>query len=129
MNLITLDTIFNPAQPQEKTLLSLLAYAQAQQSSWIFIDFYADWCGPCKRLAPIIEKIAQDNTRSDLMICKIDIEHPAGYAISALLNIKSLPTLCLFHISSPRPVATLLGFQSEAQLKEWIETHTSVDHS
>ena len=64
----------------------LILYAQREKKSWIMIDFYADWCGPCKRLAPIIQDLAEKNTNKKLMICKIDIENPEGGKISNLFN-------------------------------------------
>ena len=55
----------------------------------IMVDFYANWCGPCKMLAPTIEEIAKEN--SDIKVCKVDIdENPE---LAQRFQIMSIPTL------------------------------------
>ena len=56
------------------------------------VDFYADWCGPCKMIAPIIEEIA--NERSDISVGKINVDESSALAIK--YNVMSIPTLIVF---------------------------------
>ena len=57
------------------------------------IDFYASWCGPCQEMAPILEKIAQDN-EGKINIGKIDVEK--NHELTSKYNILSLPTFIFF---------------------------------
>ena len=58
----------------------------------VMVDFYADWCGPCKMMAPIIDKIAEENP--DLNVAKVNVDE-AGDLASAF-GIMSIPTLMVF---------------------------------
>ena len=55
----------------------------------VLIDFYADWCGPCKMLSPIVEQVAQEN--KDIKVVKINIDQEQDIAIK--YEIMSIPTL------------------------------------
>lgn len=59
----------------------------------ILIDFYADWCGPCKSLAPIIKEVASNVSKSARVI-KIDVDK--NPSLSKQLKIQSIPTLMIF---------------------------------
>ena len=56
------------------------------------IDFYADWCGPCKMMAPIINKIAEEN--NDIKVGKLNVDESGE--IAGQFNIMSIPTILLF---------------------------------
>ena len=56
------------------------------------IDFYADWCGPCKMMSPIIDKIAEENT--DIKVGKLNVDE--AQEIAARYNVMSIPTIILF---------------------------------
>ena len=58
----------------------------------VVLDFWADWCGPCKRFAPIFEQASEENP--DAVFGKVDTE--ANQELSAALQIQSIPTLMLF---------------------------------
>lgn len=57
----------------------------------VLIDFYADWCGPCRMLAPVIEDIAEE--RSDVKVCKINVDDENALAMS--FQISSIPTIVI----------------------------------
>ena len=58
----------------------------------VLVDFYADWCGPCKMVAPIVEEIA--NERHDITVGKINVDESGRLA--AKYNVMSIPTLIVF---------------------------------
>ena len=55
----------------------------------VFVDFYADWCGPCKMQGPIVEQLAEE--RTDVKFCKLNIDEAMQIAMS--LGITSIPTI------------------------------------
>lgn len=59
----------------------------------VLIDFYADWCGPCKTLGPIIQQVKNDMGES-VRIVKIDVD--ANQAIAGKLNVMSIPTMMIY---------------------------------
>ena len=56
------------------------------------VDFYADWCGPCKMMAPIIDKIAEEN--NDIKVGKLNVDEAGD--IAGQFNIMSIPTIVVF---------------------------------
>lgn len=58
----------------------------------VIIDFYADWCGPCKMMSPIIDNIAEEN--SDIKVGKVNVDEAQEIAIK--YNIMSIPTIIIF---------------------------------
>ena len=63
------------------------------QSGLVLVDFYADWCGPCRMLTPILEQLAQEMI-GQIKVIKIDVD--AAQNISAQFDITSIPTIILF---------------------------------
>ena len=67
-------------------------FEQTVSQGVALVDFYADWCGPCRMLAPVIEEIAEE--RTDITVGKLNIsDHPE---IAANFGVVSIPTLILF---------------------------------
>lgn len=58
----------------------------------VIVDFYADWCGPCKQLAPFLDKLSKENT--NIKFVKVDTEE--SQELSSLYNIRALPTIVFF---------------------------------
>lgn len=85
------------------------------QKDYVLVDFYANWCGPCKMLAPILENVA--NNRDGFEVMKIDVDEEQDLARS--LGIMSIPTLILYHNGTP--LGKKIGFLSEEELTKWIE--------
>jgi thioredoxin 1 len=79
------------------------------------VDFYADWCGPCKVLGPRIEKLAETlkNQNSDVGVYKFNLESDRDYAMS--LGIKSIPTVMSF--SNGNVVLTKVGILPDLTLE------------
>ncbi|KAH0837833.1 thioredoxin-like protein [Lanmaoa asiatica] len=68
--------------------------AQVASGKVVFIDFYADWCGPCKMISPFFEELAGKNTNDDVVFCKADIEKIPE--VASELGIQSIPTFHAF---------------------------------
>lgn len=58
----------------------------------VFVDFYANWCGPCKMLAPSVEKLADEH--SDIKVVKVDVDQEGQLAMA--YQVQSIPTLIVF---------------------------------
>lgn len=82
----------------------------------VLADFYADWCGPCQMLEPVVETIAAE---TDATVAKIDID--ANQQLAAEYGVRGVPTLVLF--ADGQPAERLVGMQDEAQLRSVIEAH------
>lgn len=84
----------------------------------VMVDFYAEWCGPCKLMAPSIEKLAAEY-EGKFKIGKFDTEeNPTG---SEQFEIRSIPTLIFF--VNGQVVQKEIGFKSEEDLRKFIESH------
>jgi len=82
----------------------------------VLIDFWADWCGPCKQLSPILERLADEGAGS-WELAKVDVD--ANQSISAQLQIQSIPTV--FLALGGRLVPGFQGALPEAQLRQFLE--------
>lgn len=82
----------------------------------VLVDFWADWCGPCKRLGPIVEEAANEVT--DVKICKVNIDEEDSLALK--YRVMSIPTLILF--KNGEKAATSVGAISKSELMEFIRS-------
>ena len=81
----------------------------------VLIDFYADWCGPCRMLAPIIEDIAEE--RSDVKVGKVDVDEERELA--AAFGVSSIPTVVL--VKGGAAVRKSVGYKSKSALLEMLD--------
>lgn len=81
----------------------------------VLLDFWADWCGPCKMLMPIIEDVASEV--ADAKICKINVDEEPDLA--SKYKIMSIPTLMV--VKNGEVVKTEVGVQSKSKIKEMLE--------
>ena len=80
----------------------------------VLVDFWAEWCGPCKQLAPTVQEIANENP--SLTVCKMDVDANRDTAVK--YGIRSIPTLMLF--KDGEAVGTEIGALTKQQLQEFI---------
>ena len=85
----------------------------------VLVDFWAEWCGPCKQVGPILEELAADD-KINITIAKVNIDEnprtPTNY------GVRSIPTLMLF--SDGELKDTKVGALPRQELKEWIEENS-----
>ncbi|HQS68430.1 MAG: thioredoxin [Novosphingobium sp. 28-62-57] len=82
----------------------------------VLVDFWADWCGPCKMIAPALEEISEE-LADQVEIVKLDIMENTDTA--SQFGVQSIPLLILF--KDGQPVAQKLGAAPKSQLKGWLE--------
>jgi len=86
-----------------------------EESKKVLIDFYADWCGPCKMLAPVIEAVAKENT--DTKVVKINVDEAQELAME--YNIMSIPTLVV--IKEGKEINRTVGFADKSEIIAMIK--------
>ena len=81
----------------------------------VVVDFWAEWCGPCKMIAPSLEEIS--NEMDNIQIAKVNIDENPD--IAAQFGIRSIPTLMIF--KDGKHADTMVGAQSKSKLLDWIK--------
>lgn len=83
----------------------------------VLVDFWAEWCGPCKQLSPVLDEIS-DEMKDKLTVAKVNIDQnpdaPQKY------GVRGIPTLILF--KDGEAVATKVGSMPKSKLVEWLES-------
>ena len=82
----------------------------------VLVDFWAEWCGPCKMIAPILDEIAGEYA-GKVKICKVDVD--ANPEVPGKFGIRGIPTLILFKDGNAE--ATKVGALSKTQLVEFLD--------
>lgn len=83
----------------------------------VLVDFWAEWCGPCKMIGPALEEIS-DELADKVNIVKVDIMENTD--VSSQYGVQSIPLMILF--KDGQPVAQKLGAAPKSQLKGWLES-------
>lgn len=78
------------------------------------VDFYADWCGPCKMVAPVIQEIAEE--RQDIAVGKINVDE--SYELAAKYNVSSIPTIILFN--NGEEINRIVGYRPKEDILDLL---------
>ena len=84
----------------------------------VLVDYWAEWCGPCKMIAPILEEVAKEYG-DKITIAKMDVD--ANQAVPAQFGIRGIPTLILFKDGAP--AAQKVGAMAKGQLTAFIDSN------
>ncbi|MGL6042860.1 MAG: thioredoxin [Sandaracinobacteroides sp.] len=83
----------------------------------VLVDFWAEWCGPCRMIAPALEEIAEE-LAGRVTIAKVNIDDEPEWA--SKYNVRSIPTMLIF--KGGQKVAEKLGAEPKSSLKKWVES-------
>ena len=84
----------------------------------VLTDFYADWCGPCQMLEPIVETLAAE---TDAAVAKVDVD--ANQQLAAAYGVRGVPTLVLF--ADGEQVEEVVGLRGEEELRALVESYAA----
>ena len=84
----------------------------------VLVDFWAEWCGPCRAIAPIVEELATE-LQGKMKVAKVDVDQAQELAVE--YNVMSIPTLLIF--KNGKPVEEIVGAMLKPQLMDKIKTY------
>ncbi len=105
-----LDSVYDvSAQDFEEKVM------RASLNAPVIVDFWAPWCGPCKQLMPVLERLVRE-TKGEVLLAKVNIDE--NQQLAAMLRIQSVPTVYAFY--QAQPIDAFQGNLPESQLREFI---------
>ena len=84
----------------------------------VLVDFWAEWCGPCKMISPVLEEIAQEQA-GKIMVAKVNVDDSLG--VASRFAVQSIPTLILFKDGEPQ--VKVIGAKPKGRLLEEISAY------
>ncbi|AMC94195.1 thioredoxin [Erysipelothrix larvae] len=92
-------------------------FDEAVKEGVVLVDFYADWCGPCKMISPILKEVAESN-KENVKVVKVDVD--ADGELAQRFDVMSIPTLILF--KDGKPVGRRTGFMPKPEVEKFINS-------
>jgi thioredoxin 1 len=89
-------------------------FAKAMKGKAV-VDFYADWCGPCKMISPVIEKLSKE--MKDIRFCKVDVDNNQEYPEK--FGVRSIPTVIF--LKDGKEVERVVGFLQEVPFRQLVK--------
>jgi thioredoxin 1 len=99
-----------------KYINNLEEFNEAVASGKVLVDFFANWCGPCKMLAPVLDELEEEGSLEETLVIKVDVDKAPE--IAGKFGIQSIPTLMLF--KDGQLVNHALGFMPKPMLVKFI---------
>jgi len=93
------------------------AVAEPSMTALVVLDFWAEWCGPCKALTPVLEKVCADYADKGVVLAKLNVDEEPF--IAAQFQVRSIPTV--YAVFQGQPVADLTSARTESQLKGMLD--------
>ena len=93
------------------------AVAEPSMTSLVVLDFWAEWCGPCKQLAPVLEKVCAEYADKGVILAKLNVDEEQF--IASQFQVRSIPTV--YAIFQGQPVADLTNARTEPQLRQMLD--------
>ena len=90
---------------------------EPSQTKLVMVDFWAEWCGPCKQLSPIIEKIAAEYADRGVLLVKVNVDE--NRFIASQFRVQSIPTV--YAVFQGQPVADLTQARTEGQYRQMLD--------
>ncbi len=84
----------------------------------VLVDFWAEWCGPCRAVAPVVEELSKEYA-GKVDFAKINVDENA--TLASQYGIMSIPTLIIF--KKGKPAEQIVGFRPKAELKKFLDNH------
>lgn len=113
----------SPAQPLRiaKELDDTNFLQAIRTNRFYVVDFWANWCGPCKMMLPVFDEITAACQRKDVSFAKVHVVDPKSQQIKDAMKISSLPTFIIF--KDGKEVARKLGGSSRQDMIDWIDQY------